>query len=99
MNLAKFAPSTDAKNLSFRAKRGICFFLVLLLSAIAAASASAAPTARIECKSIPSRILPRPVNYCIVLPPSYDADQARKYPVLYFFHGLGDNDQMFVHTG
>ncbi len=99
MNLAKFVPSTNAKNLSVRAKRGICFFLVLLLSASAAVSASAAPTARIECKSISSRILPRPVDYCIVLPPSYDADQARKYPVLYFFHGLGDNDQMFVHTG
>lgn len=35
----------------------------------------------------------------MVLPPSYDADKSRKYPILYFLHGLGDNDQMFIHGG
>jgi S-formylglutathione hydrolase FrmB len=35
----------------------------------------------------------------VILPPSYDADKGRKFPILYFFHGLGDNDQMFIHTG
>src|SRR6266566_8281648 len=39
------------------------------------------------------------MNYCVILPPSYDADKTRKYPVLYFFHGLGDNEQMFIHAG
>jgi len=39
------------------------------------------------------------VNYCVVLPPGYDTDKARKFRVLYFFHGLGDNEQMFVHGG
>jgi S-formylglutathione hydrolase FrmB len=100
MNLAKFVPSPNAKKLSSRVRRGgrgICFLAVFW--AIAASGAFAAPTARIECNSIPSKILPRPVNYCIVLPPSYDADKARKFPVLYFFHGLGDNEQMFLHTG
>ena len=48
---------------------------------------------------MPSKILGYPVNYCVVLPPGYDADKSRKYPVLYFFHGLGDNEQMFVHGG
>ena len=62
-------------------------------------SAAAAPSARIECKSLPSKILTHPVTYCVVLPPGYDSDKARKYPVLYFFHGLGDNEQMFVHGG
>src|SRR5215469_6269371 len=62
-------------------------------------SAAAAPSARIECKSLPSKILTHPVNYCVVLPPGYDSDRARKYPVLYFFHGLGDNEQMFIHGG
>jgi S-formylglutathione hydrolase FrmB len=54
---------------------------------------------RVECNSIPSRILARPVPYCIVLPASFDADKARTFPVLYFFHGLGDNEQFFVHSG
>ena len=35
----------------------------------------------------------------MVLPPSYDSDKARKFPILYFFHGLGDNEQIFVHGG
>ncbi len=52
-----------------------------------------------ECNSLPSKILAHPVNYCVILPPSYDADKTRKYPVLYFFHGLGDNEQMFIHAG
>jgi S-formylglutathione hydrolase FrmB len=39
------------------------------------------------------------VNYCAVLPPSYDTDKSRHYPILYFFHGLGDNEQIFVHAG
>ena len=54
---------------------------------------------RVECNSIPSKILARSVPYCIVLPPSFDADKARTFPVLYFFHGLGDNEQFFVHSG
>jgi S-formylglutathione hydrolase FrmB len=58
-----------------------------------------AATARIECNSLPSKIIAHPVNYCMVLPPSYDADKTRKFPILYFFHGLGDNEQMFIHGG
>ena len=72
---------------------------LLLFSLISITSAFAAPTARIECKPLPSKILTHPVNYCVVLPPSYDTEKTRKYPVLYFFHGLGDNEQMFVHGG
>ena len=75
------------------------FASLLALFIVFVSSTLAAPTARIECKSLPSKILGHPVNYCVVLPPSYDAEQARKYPVLYFFHGLGDNEQMFVHGG
>jgi S-formylglutathione hydrolase FrmB len=54
---------------------------------------------RVECNSLPSKILARPVPYCVVLPPSFDANKARTFPVLYFFHGLGDNEQFFVHSG
>jgi Predicted esterase len=72
-----------------------CAILLFLSCPVFVAAASA----RIECKPLPSRILGHPVNYCAVLPPSYDSDKARKFPVLYFFHGLGDNEQMFVHGG
>lgn len=70
----------------------LCFSAFLCIPCFAA-------TARIECNSLPSKILAHPVNYCVVLPPSYDTDKLRKYPVLYFFHGLGDDEQMFIHGG
>jgi S-formylglutathione hydrolase FrmB len=54
---------------------------------------------RVECNSAPSKILARGVPYCIVLPASFDADKSRRFPVLYSLHGLGDNEQFFVHSG
>lgn len=70
----------------------------LVLCCLLAASAQAA-TGRAECNSLPSKILQRAVPYCVLLPPSYDADKSHRYPVLYFLHGLGDNEQFFIHTG
>ncbi|HKN25733.1 MAG TPA: alpha/beta hydrolase family protein [Candidatus Acidoferrum sp.] len=58
-----------------------------------------AATGRVECNSLPSKILSRSVPYCAVLPSSFDADKTRHYSVLYFLHGLGDNEQFFVHSG
>jgi S-formylglutathione hydrolase FrmB len=72
----------------------ILFFLLSCPAPLTFAAAG-----RIECNSLPSKVLGRSVNYCMVLPPSYDTNQARKFPILYFFHGLGDNNQMFIHGG
>jgi S-formylglutathione hydrolase FrmB len=58
-----------------------------------------AATGRVECNSLPSKVLSRPVPYCVLLPPGYDANKEQRFPILYFFHGLGDDEQMFVHTG
>jgi S-formylglutathione hydrolase FrmB len=58
-----------------------------------------AAEARGECLTAPSRILGRSVPYCVILPPGYAQDAGRQYPVLYYFHGLGDNQQMFVRSG
>jgi S-formylglutathione hydrolase FrmB len=33
------------------------------------------------------------------LPPSYDADKARRYPILYFLHGLGENEEILLSSG
>lgn len=54
---------------------------------------------RAECRSVPSKILSRPVAYCVLLPPGYDSDKARRYPVLYFLHGLGQNEQALLDSG
>ena len=72
---------------------------VLFFSIFCRPAALAEPAPRVECKSLDSKVLGRPVGYCVVLPPSYDQNKTRKYPVLYFFHGLGDNEQMFIHGG
>lgn len=60
---------------------------------------SRAATGRFECNSQASKVLARSVHYCIVLPPTFDADKARHFPIVYYFHGLGDNEQFFLHSG
>jgi S-formylglutathione hydrolase FrmB len=54
---------------------------------------------RVECNAAPSKILARTVSYCIVLPASFDADKTKHFTILYELHGLGDNEQFFVHSG
>ena len=54
---------------------------------------------RVECNAVPSKILSRNLSYCIVLPASFDADKTKHFPILYALHGLGDNEQFFVHSG
>ena len=56
---------------------------------------------RTDCNVINSRILKQAVHYCVQLPPDYDAKDSpqRRYPVLYFLHGLGQNEQTLFSTG
>ncbi len=58
---------------------------------------------RIDCNALNSRILKYPVHYCVYLPASYDAGAtmrpAQTYPVLYFLHGLGDNERTLFNSG
>jgi len=53
---------------------------------------------RAECRSVNSKILAHAVPYCIFLPPSYDSDAKRRFPVLYFLHGLGENEQVLLNS-
>jgi len=70
-------------------------FFILSLFCIPPSFASG----RVECNSVPSKILARSVPYCIVLPASFDTDKTKRFPILYELHGLGDNEQFFVHSG
>ncbi len=58
---------------------------------------------RIDCNELKSRILGQSVRYCVMLPPGYDTATAsrspRRYPVLYFLHGLGGNEQTLFNGG
>jgi|HubBroStandDraft_6_1064221.scaffolds.fasta_scaffold549039_1 S-formylglutathione hydrolase FrmB len=73
--------------------------IIILAMAWPTTTAAAADTGRAECLSMKSKILGKQVPYCTVLPPSYDTDKTRVFPILYFFHGLGDNEQSFVRSG
>jgi len=73
--------------------------LVALSLLLAAPARAAGPAGRGECLAMRSRVLNGPVPYCALLPPAYDADKTRRFPVLYYLHGLGDNEQMFLRSG
>jgi len=73
------------------------FFLVLLIAG------SAAAQSRVDCSALNSQILKQVVHYCVYLPAGYDASAAqhpaKRYPLLYFLHGLGDNEQTLFNGG
>jgi S-formylglutathione hydrolase FrmB len=76
-----------------RSSLKIALVLLLVWPAIACAQS------RVECNALPSAILQHSVRYCVLLPPGYNARTTRPYPVLYFLHGLGENEQLLVTSG
>jgi len=79
-----------------RAFRLVSFFLLVT-------GGWATAQSRIDCSALNSRILKQVVHYCVYLPAGYDAGATqhppRRYPVLYFLHGLGDNEQTLFKSG
>src|ERR1700722_2189818 len=77
--------------------RIVCGFAVFI------ASSSAQAQSRIQCDALSSQILKYPVHYCVYLPASYDTGASKTvpvhYPVLYFLHGLGDNEKTLFNSG
>ena len=73
------------------------FLLVVFFSLLQSVEAQS----RTDCNVVNSRILKQTLHYCVQLPPDYDASDAkqRRYPVLYFLHGLGQNEQTLFSTG
>ena len=73
----------------------VCFLCCFVGSAIA--------QSRIDCSALNSKILKQVVHYCVYLPAGYEASAAehpaRRYPVLYFLHGLGDNERTLFNSG
>jgi S-formylglutathione hydrolase FrmB len=79
-----------------RALRLAGFFFLIVAGSSAAQS-------RIDCSALNSHVLKQVVHYCVYLPAGYDAGATqhplRRYPVLYFLHGLGDNEQTLFNSG
>ena len=78
-----------------------CLLIALFFSSASCAASGPAQSdrSRVECDSLSSTILDHPIPYCILLPPGYDAETSRHFPILYFLHGLGDDEEMFLHSG
>jgi len=76
-------------------------FTAALVCALVAASVSAQPPAasRIEYSSLASPSLGRELKFAVQLPPSYQTDAKRKYPVLYFLHGMNGSELEFERRG
>jgi S-formylglutathione hydrolase FrmB len=46
----------------------------------------------VEFKSFDSKTLGAPERYSVFLPPSFSKDPSRQYPVIYFLHGLNNDE-------
>src|SRR6202167_2446567 len=81
--------------------RSFCRWLVRFVVPLLLCQAHAQD--RIDCNALQSRVLAQIVRYCVMLPPGYAAATSgrspRHYPVLYFLHGLGDNEQSLFKGG
>ncbi len=73
--------------------RCLALALFLLVSSLVFAEG------RIDCSNFSSHILHRAVRYCVMLPSGYEKETSKKYPVLYFLHGLGENEQTLLRSG
>jgi S-formylglutathione hydrolase FrmB len=79
------------------------YFRVIVFFAALAIPLTTRAQSRIDCNALNSSILQSTVHYCVYLPAGYDAGPAKqptpKYPVLYFLHGLGDNERTLFNSG
>jgi len=73
-----------------------CLFILI-------AGGWATAQSRIDCSALNSKILKQVAHYCVYVPAGYDTGAAQhppqRYPVLYFLHGLGDNEQTLFNSG
>lgn len=54
---------------------------------------------RVEYVAFPSPALGRDLKFAVQFPPAYDKDAKRKFPVLYFLHGMNGNEGEFERRG
>lgn len=57
------------------------------------------PSSRVESRAFTSATLGRTMPYIAYLPPGYDTESARRFPVLYMLHGLSGRDDEWVWYG
>jgi S-formylglutathione hydrolase FrmB len=53
----------------------------------------------VEYKTFQSKLLGRELRYGVYVPPSYNSSPAKKYPILYFLHGLFEDETRWSSRG
>jgi S-formylglutathione hydrolase FrmB len=86
---------------NFRTTRRRAALAILAAAVLLALPAKclAAPALADDCRTVPSRILGRSVSVCVVLPAGYDSSAPRRYPVLFYLHGLFENEHSWIDRG
>ena len=64
-----------------------------------AATPPASSEPRVEYSAFPSPALGRELKFAVLLPPSYEKETKRRYPTLYFLHGMNGNEGEFQRRG
>src|SRR6266850_3461757 len=72
-------------------------YLAVILFFLYAATAFAA--SRIQCGVMKSHYVPGRIGFCAMLPPGYDANPTKKFPVVYLLHGLGGDQTFLASSG
>ena len=98
-----YADGTDVSRFRFLSRNRWKSAAVLLPFLLTVFCSAAYTQSRIDCNSLNSHILRDTVHYCVLLPGGYDAAVAghasQHYPVLYYLHGLGENEQTLFKSG
>jgi enterochelin esterase-like enzyme len=68
---------------------------------ILAAPAASSPQSSFsdDCRPVPSQILGHPVDVCVALPADYASSAPRRFPTLYYLHGLFENEHSWIDRG
>src|SRR5262245_59194274 len=54
---------------------------------------------RVQYKTYQSALMSRELRYGLYLPPSYETSGTRRYPIVYFLHGLNENEMRWSSRG
>ncbi len=69
------------------------------ITAIPTLSACMRAGGHVDLDDLPTDLLPQPLAYHIYLPPCYNEDTGRSYPVLYLVHGKDSTDSQWMNLG
>ena len=73
--------------------------LAIAVFLMAGATGSRGASLNIECQEVPSQILGHTVSTCVALPSGYASSLSRRYPALFYLHGLFENEHRWSERG